>query len=89
MAATTVLVKEYVGVSLVIMMGMGQITPPVGINEFVIHGVAKKYNVSTATIYSGVIPFVIVEVVAVYLLTLFREVVLRLPNSMGVLATLD
>ena len=77
------------GVIMVIMMEMGQITPPVGINVFVIHGVARKYNVSTATIYRGIIPFVIVEVVVIFLLTLFPEVVLWLPNSMDVLAPLD
>ena len=77
------------GVIMVIMMEMGQITPPVGINVFVIHGVAKKYNVSMATIYRGIIPFVIVEVVVIFLLTLFPDIVLWLPNSMDVLAPLD
>lgn len=77
------------GVIMVIMMEMGQITPPVGINVLVIHGVARKYNVSTATIYRGIIPFVIVEVVMIFLLALFPEVVLWLPNSMDVLAPLD
>lgn len=77
------------GVIMVIMMEMGQITPPVGINVFVIHGVAKKYDVSMATIYRGIIPFVIVEVLVIFLLTLFPEIVLWLPNSMDVLAPLD
>ena len=44
---------------------------------------------STATIYRGIIPFVIVEVVVIFFLTLFPEVVLWLPNSMDVLAPLD
>lgn len=77
------------GVIMVIMMEMGQITPPVGINVFVIHGVAKKYNVSMATIYRGIVPFVIVEVVVIILLTIFPQIVLWLPNSMDVLAPLD
>ena len=77
------------GVIMVIMMEMGQITPPVGINVFVIHGVAKKYNVSMATIYRGIIPFVIVEIVVIFVLTLFPEIVLWLPNSMDVLAPLE
>lgn len=77
------------GVIMVIMMEMGQITPPIGINVFVIHGVAKKYNVSMATIYRGIIPFVIVEVIVIFLLTLFPEIVLWLPNSMDVLAPLE
>lgn len=77
------------GVIMVIMMEMGQITPPVGINVFVIHGVAKKYDVSMATIYRGIVPFVIVEVLVIILLTLFPEIVLWLPNSMDTLAPLD
>lgn len=77
------------GVIMVIMMEMGQITPPVGINVFVIHGVAKKYNVSMATIYRGIVPFVIVEVLVIILLTIFPEIVLWLPNSMDTLAPLD
>ena len=77
------------GVIMVIMMEMGQITPPVGINVFVIHGVAKKYNVSMATIYRGIIPIVIVEVVVIFFLTLFPDIVLWLPNSMDTLAQLE
>ena len=77
------------GVIMVIMMEMGQITPPIGINVFVIHGVAKKYDVSMATIYRGIVPFVIVELLVIFLLTLFPEITLWLPNSMDVLAPLD
>ena len=57
--------------------------------SFVIHGVAKKYNVSMATIYRGIIPFVIVEILVIFLLTIFPEITLWLPNSMDVLAPLD
>jgi tripartite ATP-independent transporter DctM subunit len=77
------------GVIMVIMMEMGQITPPVGINVFVIHGVAKKYNVSMATIYRGIVPFVLVEVFVIFILTLFPDIVLWLPNSMDILLPLD
>ena len=77
------------GVIMVIMMEMGQITPPIGINVFVIHGVAKKYDVRMATIYRGIIPFVIVEVLVSILLTIFPEITLWLPNSMDVLAPLE
>ena len=77
------------GVIMVIMMEMGQITPPIGINVFVIHGVAKKYDVKMATIYRGIIPFVIVEVLVIILLTFFPEITLWLPNSMNTLAPLN
>ena len=77
------------GVIMVIMMEMGQITPPIGINVFVIHGVARKYDVSMATIYRGIIPFVIVEILVILLLTIFPDIALWLPNSMDVLAPLE
>jgi tripartite ATP-independent transporter DctM subunit len=77
------------GVIMVIMMEMGQITPPIGINVFVIHGVAKKYDVKMATIFKGIIPFIIVEIIVIFLLTLFPGIVLFLPNSMDVLAPLE
>ena len=77
------------GVIMVIMMEMGQITPPIGLNVFVIHGVAKKYDVSMVTNYRGIIPFVIVEILVIALLTVFPEITLWLPNSMDVLAPLD
>ena len=77
------------GVVMVIMMEMGQITPPIGINVFVIHGVARPYKVKMATIYRGIIPFVIVEILVVILLTIFPEITLWLPNSMDVLAPLE
>ncbi len=77
------------GVIMVIMMEMGQITPPIGLNVFVIHGVAKKYEIPMATIFRGIIPFIIVEVIVIFLLTLFPEIVLFLPEGMDVLAPID
>ncbi|MBU2647010.1 TRAP transporter large permease subunit [bacterium] len=74
------------GVIMVIMMEMGQISPPIGLNVFVIHGVAKKFDIPMATIFRGIIPFVIVEVLVIILLTIFPEIVLLLPEGMDVLA---
>lgn len=72
------------GVIMVIMMEMGQITPPVGINVFVIHGVADKVPMST--IFRGVLPFLLVQVLVIVILTLFPQIALYLPNAMDVLA---
>ena len=57
------------GVVLVIVMEMGLITPPVGMNVFVIKGVAE--NVTTGQIYRGVLPFLLAMVVSVIILTVF------------------
>lgn len=68
------------GVIMVIMMEMGQITPPVGVNVFVIAGVAK--DVPMGTIFKGIFPFVGVEVICILILTAFPQIALVLPNMM-------
>ncbi|MBW1736831.1 MAG: TRAP transporter large permease subunit [Deltaproteobacteria bacterium] len=65
------------GVILVIVMEMGLITPPVGMNVFVIKGVAK--DVDIGTIYRGVLPFLLAMIVCIILLTFFPSIVLYLP----------
>jgi tripartite ATP-independent transporter DctM subunit len=74
------------GVVMVIMMEMGQITPPVGVNVFVIAGIAR--DVPMARIFKGIFPFVIGMVVIIIILTLFPDLALILPNSMDVLPSI-
>jgi len=68
------------GVIMVIMMEMGQITPPIGMNVFVIAGVAK--TVPLGTIFKGIMPFWIVEVVFIIILTAFPQIATWLPSMM-------
>jgi TRAP-type C4-dicarboxylate transport system permease large subunit len=68
------------GVIMVIMMELGQITPPVGVNVFVIKGVAK--DVPLGTIFKGIFPFIASIIVCLILLILFPEIALFLPNLM-------
>ncbi len=72
------------GVIMVIIMEMGQITPPIGINVFVIHGVAG--DVPMMEIFRGIIPFIIIEILIIFLLVVFPWLATLLPNSMHVLA---
>ncbi len=74
------------GVVMVIMMEMGQITPPVGVNVFVIAGIAK--DVPMARIFKGIFPFVIGMAVMIFILCLFPNIALILPNSMDVLPSI-
>jgi len=71
------------GVVMVIMMEMGQISPPVGINVFVLAAVAK--DVPMERIFKGIIPFLFCEVALIVLLTFFPKIALFLPNLMEVL----
>jgi tripartite ATP-independent transporter DctM subunit len=68
------------GVMIVIMMEMSLITPPVGVNVFVIKGVAK--DVPMYTIFRGIWPFWIAMLVCLIVLTIFPEIALLLPDTM-------
>jgi C4-dicarboxylate transporter, DctM subunit len=71
------------GIVLVMISAIGMITPPIGMNVFVIHGMAP--HVSLASIFRGIMPFFIADVLRVLLLTLIPALVLWLPGWMGLL----
>ena len=66
------------GVIIVMLVAMGVITPPVGINVYVIKGVAK--NVPLEVIFRGVGPFLIAAAVCIALLIIFPQIALYLPG---------
>jgi len=68
------------GVIMVIMMEMGQITPPVGMNVFVIAGIAE--TVPLLTIFKGIIPFFLIEILIIIILVLFPQIALWLPGTL-------
>ncbi|MFI8750442.1 TRAP transporter large permease [Vreelandella lionensis] len=68
------------GVVMIITCEMAVITPPIGLNLYVIKGVAP--NISLADIINGALPFVLVEAFAILLLILFPSIALWLPNFM-------
>lgn len=68
------------GVQLVVLCEIGMVTPPVGLNLFVIHGIVK--DVSMGTIIRGCAPFLVCQLLTLGLLTLFPVMVLFLPARM-------
>ncbi len=68
------------GIITVRIFEIAQITPPVGMNVFVISGVAK--DVPMGTIYRGIIPFLIADICHLTLLVAFPQLALFLPNLM-------
>ncbi|MBW1799488.1 MAG: TRAP transporter large permease, partial [Deltaproteobacteria bacterium] len=66
------------GIIIVRVTEMGQITPPVGINVFVIKGVAGE--VSMSTIFKGIMPFFIADICHVALLVSVPQLSLFLPG---------
>jgi tripartite ATP-independent transporter DctM subunit len=69
------------GIIVVVSVEISLITPPVGLNVFILKGVVG--DVSTATIFKGVTPFWIVDLIRLALLVLIPWIALVLPNSMG------
>ena len=68
------------GVLLVKLIEVGMITPPVGLNCYVVHGV--RPDIPLGEVFKGVTPFLFGEAVIIGILVAFPEVVLFLPNNM-------
>jgi C4-dicarboxylate transporter DctM subunit len=69
------------GVIIVMTVELGLIHPPVGMNVFVIKSVVKDVNFTT--IFKGVIPFVITDIVRLVILIAFPIIATYLPGRMG------
>jgi tripartite ATP-independent transporter DctM subunit len=68
------------GIFMVIVLEMGLISPPVGINVFVVKGVAE--DVPMGRIFAGIMPFWLAMIACVLILIAFPQIALVLPNSM-------
>ncbi len=69
------------GVIIVMAVTLGLICPPVGMNVFVINSIAR--DVSLGTIYRGVSPFILADIVRLVILCAFPALSLFLPRTMG------
>ena len=67
------------GIFLVVVVEMAQITPPVGFNLFVLQGMAKK---DMGFIARSAFPLFILMILAVFLIIIFPELALWLPEQM-------
>ena len=68
------------GIIVVVVTEISLITPPVGLNVFVLKGVLG--DVSTATIFRGTIPFWIADIFRLLILVFLPGLVLFLPKLM-------
>lgn len=66
------------GVIIVLVAAMGVITPPVGINVYIIHGVAK--DVPLERIFKGIWPFLYAIILLLIIFVAFPQVVTFLPD---------
>ncbi len=68
------------GIVIVVVAEIGQITPPIGMNVFVLKSMLP--DVSLSTIFKGIIPFFGADLVRLALIVLFPSTVLVLPDYM-------
>ncbi|WP_349294684.1 TRAP transporter large permease (plasmid) [Thioclava sp. 'Guangxiensis'] len=68
------------GVVAVVVIEMGMITPPVGLNVFVVKGVAQ--DVPMTTVFKGVMPFLLAMIVSLLLIIIFPQIATLLPDLM-------
>lgn len=69
----------WLGIMIVKLIEIGMVTPPVGINCFVVAGTAK---IPTAAVFRGVWPFVALEIGLLVLFFIAPDIVLWLPSLM-------
>jgi C4-dicarboxylate transporter, DctM subunit len=69
------------GIINVMVIEIGMITPPIGLNVFVVHGMAR--DIPMRTVFAGIVPFLTADVVRLAILVLFPGLTLWLPGLMG------
>lgn len=67
------------GVIVVLVIEMGLITPPVGMNVFILSGMT---GIPLEVIFRGIIPFFVAIIACIFLVTLFPQIALFLPSLM-------
>ena len=66
------------GILMVVVVEVGLITPPVGLNIFVIQ--AQLPDVALGTVFKGILPFLVANAILIALLLLFPQIALWLPG---------
>ncbi len=72
------------GIIIVMVTEMGVITPPVGINVYVVYGVAESVigGVPLESIFKGIFPFLLAVIAGLIIMIIFPQIILVLPNLM-------
>ncbi|WP_320169585.1 TRAP transporter large permease [Maridesulfovibrio sp.] len=72
------------GVIIVLVTQIGVITPPVGINVYVVYGMARKFSpdITLEEIFKGTMPFLLAIMVGIILFAIFPQLILFLPEAM-------
>ena len=68
------------GIIVTVMTELALITPPIGVNVFVISGMVKE--IPMYTIFRGVVPFIFAMFLFIVLVIAFPQIALFMPNAM-------
>ena len=69
------------GIINVVVIELGMIIPPIGVIVFLLHGLARE--IPMRTIYRGVTPFIVADLVLLTVLTVFPAIALWLPRLLA------
>lgn len=72
----------WLGIFIAKLLEIGMITPPIGLNVFVLKGIVGR-AISLAQMFKGAARFVLADFVVLFLMVLFPGLVLFLPRLMG------
>lgn len=67
------------GIFAAIAMEIAQISPPIGVNLFTIHGISK---INLWTLARGALPFLLIQIAMLYVVYFFPQIVTWLPSQM-------
>lgn len=69
------------GIIMTLTIVVGLVAPPIGVNVFVLYGIAE--TIPLRTIYWGIMPFFVAMLVCIAILIVFPELVMWLPRAAG------
>lgn len=73
--------QVWLGIVIIVLVEAALITPPVGLNLFVVHSV--RPNGSMNTVIKGALPFVVAMFVLIFVMAVWPDLVLWLPRAFG------
>jgi tripartite ATP-independent transporter DctM subunit len=72
----------WLGIILCMTLEIALTTPPVGMNLFVLAGIAKPFGISFVDVIKGSFPYIVCDMIAITFVILFPSLALWLPNTM-------
>lgn len=74
----------WLGPLMVLLAGIGMITPPVGLNAYIVYNIdVREPKVPIATVFKGIMPFLLTCVIVSIILIVFPDLTTFLPKLLG------